>query len=129
MGSLSAKFMFRHLRLHLKASGEVRAGKGVTTAGCFFGGKKAGDTERKEKGQGTELRKRKLFPSPEGEKTGPVNLEAVKRKGLRGVAIAALLSGLTHRCYEQGDEPHPASFLYSCLVHLNRVNFDPSRRI
>lgn len=91
--------------------------------------KKAGDTERKEKGQGSELRKRKLFPSPEGEKKSPVNLEAVERKGLRCVAMAALLSGLTHRCYEQGDEPHPASFLYFCLVHLNKVNFDPSRRI
>lgn len=87
--------------------------------------KKAGDTERKEKGQRAEKKK----AIPEGEKTGPVNLDAVERKGLRGVAIAALLSGLTHRCYQQGDEPHPISFLYSCLVHLNKVNFDPSRRI
>lgn len=113
------------MRLHLKASGEVRAGKGATTCWLLLWRKKAGDTERKEKGQRAE----KKNAIPEGEKTGPVNLEAVERKGLRGVAIAALLSGLTHRCYQQGDEPHPASFLYSCLVHPNKVNFDPSRRI
>lgn len=30
-----------------------------------------GDRERKEKEQGTELRKRKLFPSAAGERKGP----------------------------------------------------------
>lgn len=74
--SLAAEFVFWHLKLRLKASGEFRAGKGATTAASLE--KKAGDRGRRRDRE--QLRKRKLFQSPEGEKKGPVNLVAVERR-------------------------------------------------
>lgn len=64
------------MKLRLKASGEFRAGKGATAAASLE--KKAGDRGRRRGRE--QLRRRRLFQSPEGDKKGPVSSVAVERR-------------------------------------------------